>query len=379
MTDLTPTADIIEQTQTLWETNRHPAGCPYCHRVFLVLPSSKDVACILCRRDVLEPQPARMRSSEPEHVLPFEIKKNTLQSIYENFVSSVWIKPEDFNADRLLKRTVPVFWPLWMVDSDVSGHWQMEAGFDYQVESSKESYANGQWRSQKQIEDRIRWEPRLGKLTTHVENVVTPALEEHYSRAKMTGVYTFEKAKAFDPSYLGNAILEVPDLPPEDAWRLAKPQVDKTAGQICAKAAGAQHQRNFAINAEYHNLNWTEFLLPMYTTFYTDDDGQPQILIVNGETGFISGPRLASPKQGLKIAGIIASVAGVLLLLTLLSLLLTLVFPAAGIVAALLGILGFGVGIAAIVPAVWPGQWNRQQTGPRVTSRKQIDDENHQP
>ena len=356
-------ASLIVETEMLWNTERQPAGCPHCRRVFLVLSDQTGAVCPLCRQATLEPQPVRMRPAEPERILPFRVGKNKLRTIYEGFISGVWIKSEDFTTDRLLKRTIPVFWPLWLVDCEITGQWQMEAGFDYQVQSAKESFTGGEWHSRKQIEDRVRWEPRLGDLNTHVDNVNVPALEEHRNREQLTGSYPVQRAQAFMADQLGNAVIEVPDLPPEDAWPLARPQVDKTAARICAKASGAQHQRNFAIKADYENQNWTQFLLPLYATFYQDDEGQPQIVIVNAQTGKINGPRLASAERGRKIAGIIAAAAGVLFFLAILSLLLTLVFPPAGIIAALLGILGFGTGIAAIIPAVWPSQWNRKKKG----------------
>lgn len=370
MADDTQKATLIDETKSLWNTERQPAGCPHCQRAFLVPPDQIGVLCPLCRQTNLEKQPVRMRPAEPERILPFQVGKDKLRTIYESFISGVWIKPEDFSTQHLLERAIPIFWPLWLVDCDISGHWQMEAGFDYQVQSTKESFSGGEWHSRKKIEDRVRWEPRLGELNTHADNVNVPALEEHRNREQLTGPYHLEHAKAFVPDQLGNALLEVPDLPPEDAWPLARPQVDKTAARICAKAAGAQHQRNFAIKGDYQNLNWTQFLLPLYATYYRDDEGQPQVVIVNGETGKINGPRLASPKRGLRIAGIIAGAAGLLFVLALVSLLLTMVFPPAGIIAALLGILGFGTGLAAIVPAVWPGQWNRKQEGPRIVTRR---------
>ena len=95
-------------------------------------------------------------------------------------------------------------------------------------------------------------------------------------------------------------------------------RVDQAVGKISAQAAGAQHTRNFTLKADYQHLNWTQFYLPLYATSYLDDDGQPQIVIVNGETGSIHGPRLASRKRGLKTAGIIAAVAGGFFLLTFL-------------------------------------------------------------
>ena len=361
---------LIEENQTLWGTNRQPAGCPQCERVFIVRSNQMGAVCPLCRKGKLAPQPVRIRPGEPEKWLPFKVGKERLATVYQDCVSSVWIKPQDFTPANLMSRTVPIFWPLWLVDTDVQGHWQMEAGFDYQVESTKESYQDGRWVSRRQIEDRIRWEPRLGEMDTHVDNIPAPALEDHRNRIGMTGKYPFENMQDVNLANLGDALIECPDLPPEDAWPLAKPNIDQAAAEICEKAAGAQHQKNFAIKAKYPQKNWTQYLLPIFTTHYLDDDGGPQILVVNGLTGQISGPRMASQKRGLRIAGILGGVAGLLFILALLGLVLTMVFPPAGIVAALLGILGFGVGIGAIIPAVWPAQWNRKQAdAPQVAQK----------
>ena len=55
-----------------------------------------------------------------------------------------------------------------------------------------------------------------------------------------------------------------------------------------------------------------------------------------------------------------------LFLLTLIGLLLTAIFQHAALIAGLLGVLGLIAAILAIVIAVWPGQWNKDQTGPRL-------------
>lgn len=368
MPDQTPQTEIITESQTLWHTDRSPSGCNHCQRVFLLPPSHDGTNCPLCRRGTLEAQPVRTRPADPERLLPFNISKQDLSRVYEQFTSGVWIKPEDFSAEHLLRRSVPVFWPLWLVDCNIRGNWEMEAGFDYQIESSKDYYEGGQWRSRKQIEDRIRWEPRVGVLETRVDNTTAPALEENDNRMKMTGKYQLNQAIPFNPDYLGGAYLELPDLNPEEAWPLARPRVDQTAARMCANAAGAQHHRNFTIQARYDNLNWTEFFLPMYATYYTDDEGAPQIVITNGMTGTVQGPRLASRKRGMRIAGILAAVAGAIFLLALFGLLIALILPPAGLIAGLLGLLGVFIGICAIIPAVWPGQWNRKQEGPRITN-----------
>lgn len=369
MADPIPTAEIVSEDQTLWHTNRQPAGCPHCHRVYLVPTDYRGGTCPLCCLGTLEAQPAVVRRADPERVLPFKITKVDLGSIFQRFVAGVWIKPPEFNPEALLRNTRAVFWPLWLVDSDVSGGWQMKAGFDYQVESAKEVYSGEGWQSHKQIETRVRWEPRVGHIVTRVDNVVTPALEEHNNRMQMTGPYPLESGLDFDPALLGGAYLELPDLPPEAAWPLAQPDFDKAVAMICQQAAGAQHAREFINQAQFANQNWTEFFLPMYATHYTDDEGQPQVVIVNGISGAIQGPRLSSRQRGNKIARITAAVAGGLFLLALIGLLLTAVFPPAALIGGLVGFLGIAAAILAIIIAIWPGQWNRAQTGPHIVER----------
>jgi hypothetical protein len=119
--------------------------------------------------------------------------------------------------------------------------------------------------------------------------------------------------------------------------------------------------RRFSIRARYQSLCWTQLLLPVYTTLYTADDGSPRMVFINGQTGAISGPRLASQRKGWQLAGISAAIAAGIFLLSLL------LFAAAALAPPLaaLGILGvivaFGVGVFAVVPAVWPWWWNSQQ------------------
>jgi hypothetical protein len=355
---------IVTENEAFWDIHRQPAGCPHCKRVFLVEENKLGGLCPHCYQGSLESQPARLRSKQPERIMPFNIKRNQVQSEVDHFVSGVWIKPTDFQTKNLMERMAPIYWPMWLVDCDVDGHWQMEAGFDYQVESTKESFSGGQWQSKKQIENRIRWEPRLGQIQTHLDNIVTPALDDHKTRFQQTGTYRIEDAKPFDPQHLGSALIEVPDLPPDNAWPLAKPQAEKRAARLCAKAAGAGHARHFALKANYDGKNWTQLLLPMLTSYYLDDNGHPQVIILNGETGKISGPRLASQKKGFRMAGIIAAISGVLLMIALFSLILSSLVPVLRRVAAFMSILGIGVGITAIIPAIWPWQWNRQQAKP---------------
>ena len=354
-----PQSQVVEETAAIWGTGLHPAGCPACQRVYLVEDSRLDKPCPLCARAKLQAQPALFRPEAPELMWPFRYEINQLRPRLEKFVSEVWLRSDDFDIGNLLQRAAPIYWPVWLVDADVVGDWQAEAGFDYQVKSSQESYGKGGWSTREVVEGRIRWEPRAGQIRRRYDNIAAPALSEQNRLLKLTGPYKYDQAHPYQPEQLRGALLRVPDLPPESAWPLAQAQLDEAAGEECRQAAGAQHIRNFLLRADYESLHWTQQLLPVYVTWYRDDDGNPRMVYINGQNGTIGGTRLASQKKGWKLAGVVLLVAALIFLAALFFGLVGVFFPASMLLAGLLGVLSMLVACLAIVPAVWPWQWNR--------------------
>jgi hypothetical protein len=179
--------------------------------------------------------------------------------------------------------------------------------------------------------------------------------------------YRIETAAAYKPDWLGQADLWVPDLHPENAWPLAQSGFTQKASDDCLKAAAGQHARGFTIHPSFDKVNWTQLLLPMYVSFYTDDTGQPRLVYINAQSGAAGGVRLASQRKGWQLAGTLAGLAALLLVLGVLGLLVTALIPPAGVLGILFIFLAFMLGIGAIVPAAWPWQWNRGQQEPKIT------------
>jgi len=352
--------------QKIWGADLQPAGCPACREAFLIEAARLGQPCPNCARGALASQPALLRPEPPEMILPFAKPRAELGSLFENFVKDVWIRPDDFEPQTLLKRAVPVFWPMWLVDGEVAGTWQAEMGYDYQVESAQESYAGGGWSSRKVLETRIRWAPRAGQISRFYHNVVVPALDEQDKLLSLIGPAAWTHAKAYDAEQLRGAVVRVPDLPPESAWPLARERFDQVAAQDCQTAAGAQHARQFNLRAAYEKRHWTQILLPLYATYYTDDEGRAQPVLVNGATGQMGGRRLASQRKGQKYAALLSGLSALAFLFSLLMFAVGMLLPPV-FVLGVLAILGaFALGLAALAPLVWPWQWNRRQSEQKV-------------
>jgi hypothetical protein len=363
-----PQAQITESVESIWGVSLKAAGCLKCGQAFLVDESRIGQVCPHCAQGILQTQPVRLRTEPPELLIPFKRNRPQIVVILQKFIQPVRLRCPDFTLENLLQRVTPVYWPMWLVDTDLKGGWRAEVGYDYQVKSSQESYSAGGWHSHDVLETRVRWEPRLGNLERHYDNVVSPALTAHNTLARNLGSYYQQEAVPYQAEQIAHAVLQIPDVHPEDSWPQAQTQVEMHAAMDCQQAAQGQHIRSFQIDPTYSSLNWTQQLQPMFVSYYKDDEGQPHLVWINGQSGAISGTRLASQKAGWKWAGILAGIAILLFLLSLGSFAASALLPLLSLAGILFIILAFGSAVASIFPIVWPWQWNRQQGEQKIVT-----------
>ena len=353
--------EITQDIQTIWGLPFTPVGCLDCGQAHLVPQHNPGQACPNCGSAHMQPQPAMLRQEPPEMILPFvEIATTAKQKLTE-FHKKVWLAPDDFTAAHLHSRITPVFLPMWLVDCTVEGYWKAETGFNYQIKSSQENFHSGDWHTKEIIKTRIRWEPRAGTIKRTYNNVSVPAFNGYAKFIGKLGKFRLDQAISYDRNILNNSVVRIPDLSPENAWPIAKDNLDKIARNDCETAVSADHIRKFALGADYTAPNWTQLLLPVYFTWYQDENNNPVPIYIHGQTGEIVGARLSSQRKGWKWAGISAIIAAALLILSLLSFAGTALLPFLSLLGVLFGIFSFLTGVFAIFPAIYPWQWNRQQ------------------
>ena len=350
---------------TQWHTYLEAAVCEQCDWSYLLPSGALPVQCPHCFQASLTPLPAdtapMLQNQPPELIAPFIVSADNVAANIQQFARRIWFAPRDLTPDNLQTRLQRVYLPMWLVDSDVWATWQSEVGFDYNVVSHQDSFDQnrGGWVSREVTETRIRWEPRVGRLTRSYPNTTAPALEEHYTLQKRVGQYDLSAAQAYQPDIIANTFVRLPNRQRSDAWPDAIPSLQANAAEEVRRACQADHFRNFRWKADYGNLNWTLLLLPIMTTYYLDDDENPQPILIHGQSGRISGPQRASMKRAQQTALIILGVAVVIFILSL-------IVGGVGLVMPLLlvpGIIGLvaatAIGLLAIAPIVIAWQFNR--------------------
>jgi hypothetical protein len=305
---------MSEQWISNWGQELALAGCEQCDWVYLLPPDKLPLTCPHCGRDELdsmdETADSPIYTHPPELLIPFTISQTALASQIQTFASGIWFAPQDLNAGNLIGRLQPLYMPMWLVDADVQAQWQAEVGFNYQIVSHRDRNVNGRWQSQEVQKTKVRWEPRVGTLTRHYDNTTAPALEDHKEMLTRLGQYDRQKAQPYQAA--PEALVRLPNRPPDDAWTEATAVLQSIAGDDCRRAAGGDHLREFRWSANFQSQNWTQLLLPLYSTYYLDDDNQPQVVLVNGQSGKIDGRKRASMKRAQTVAITIAVMALIL-------------------------------------------------------------------
>ncbi|GAB4406317.1 MAG: hypothetical protein OHK0052_27740 [Anaerolineales bacterium] len=293
----------------------------------------------------------------PELVIPFGVNETRLSSAVETFAGGIPFAPRDLQIGTLRQRIQKIYLPMYLVDAQVQAEWHAECGFNYNVVSHQEQFSEnrGGWQSRQVEETRIRWEPRVGQLQRTYHNIPAPALENHNHLLQTLGNYDLRAARPFTSEDLQTTLLRLPNRTTADAWHNAEQAFTAAAGEECRQAAAADHIRQFRWQPQFTQQNWSLLLMPLYSTFYLDDENRPQPVLIHGVSGKISGSRRASMARAQSTALTLVIVAAAVFMLGLLVSAAGIIFPPALLLGGLMLILAVALALGAVYPifAVW--------------------------
>lgn len=360
-----PPDDIMQELSSRWGPRVEFAICEKCQWRYLLSGFTLPQRCPNCyRQDLSAFHPSAgdgLDSYVPERVQIHKVKPEGLHPAFEAFVQGIPFAPVDLTIANVVKRLQRVYLPVWLVDAEVQARWNAEAGYNYQVVSHQDRYdeRQGGWTSQKVKENRIRWEERLGQLARTYQNVSAPATDRVIDPRSRLGDFPVKDDVDYQPDYIQNTFIRLPDRSREDAWMDAAAYLQILAAADCQQAVEADHIRQFQWQPQFSQENWSLLLQPVYTSYYLDDDRIPRSIYVNGMSGRISGTRMASMKRAQRTAGIVLALAAIFFLIGLVLAALGFVLAPVLAFGGLLILLSIGIGLGALIPIVVAWQFNR--------------------
>lgn len=291
-----------------WEEDLHPYACGQCQGVFLIPSGSSTTQCPYCCQDDLMSlgadmfQQQELYTQAPEGFHSPTVSQDRIIQSLKDFQRGIPFHPQDLDINQVQHRLKLLYLPFWWVDVQAKSNWNAEMGFDYQVVSHQEYNNNGVWQTKEHLRTQTSWEERLGQLDRTYHNMPAPALEEWEEIEGAIGSFSLQQAETFQPRTLNGSAYQLPTLVPKDAWPFAEVKLHQIAAKECQQASEAQHVRRFHWSPAYLNPNWTQVLVPVYTSFYRDDEGQANPLLIHGMTGKLYGQQRSSVKKAKKIA-----------------------------------------------------------------------------
>jgi hypothetical protein len=353
-------AQEVTDLAAVWGVPLTAVHCAHCGEAHLVPAGEVPARCPFCFQAPVTPQPAALRGEPPEQALPYRVSEEKLAGILDRWARGGLFRPNELRASVLTQRVQRYLVPLWLVDGRVEAAWRADVGFDYQAVSYQDRYSEwGGWRSEEVKEGRVRWEPRVGRLSRAYENLVAPALEDHRALMGRLGDFDLGQRVGYGPEAVAGAAVRVPTLEPEAAWPGAEAAFVRAAQEECRLAAGADHVRDFRIGAEYEGLNWTLLLLPAYATWYREGERAWPVL-VNGQSGRVSGVRRASTRKANVTSLVLGAIAVLLFLVGGLMALLGAAVPPVVAVGGVLLVVGLLLAVVAPGPAIGVWVFNRR-------------------
>jgi hypothetical protein len=359
-------ASTNKDNSSSWDFPSVSIVCEHCNWAYLSYAEDEIVHCPHCRRDKLGlvsmDKEQQHLLPPPELMVPYKLNEAGLAEAVNRFTSGIPFAPSDLNVSRVSQRLKRIYLPTWLVDVDVNGIWKAEAGNNYQIVSHQESYDQNRdtWITRQVEETRTRWEPRVGKILRSFQNIQAPALEEYTELSRQLGEFDLKQLQPYKSEEIRTAFIRIPDRKSNDAWIDAQSTVRSAAAAECRKACRADHFRQFSWQPEFKNQNWTLLLLPIFTSYYLDDKGLPCLILINGQSGELTGMRRASVKRAqivsiwLLISAIIAFIIGAGLSIVSLALPPVLILGIIGMIFAFL------LGIGAVIPIITVWWFNRK-------------------
>ncbi len=292
-----------------------------------------------------------------EQFLPFSVSKTEFHARVEEFSRNIPFRPPDLKPANLLERVEEIFLPRYLVDADVTAVWQAEMGFNYEVVSHQEIYQSHNWETIERKETRINWEPRVGRLARRYENVPAPALEDDKALASRLGEYSLRTPEPVDGRIV-EPWVRVPDRNTSDAWLDAVVGLHQRSAEDCRLAAGADHVEQFQWQPEFGEKHWTLMLVPVYASYYLDDDGRFLPVLMNAQTGTLSGVRYASVQKARRYTAALLIIAAFLFGGSVFFGVVSPLFPIFGIAAIILFFFSVGCAIGAAFPVFMAKRFN---------------------
>ncbi len=358
------TASPEAETGTLGPSDRRwgraPARCPACDAAYLVPDPATALRCAC--GGALQASELALPATEPTALSPPVFPRATLRYVLGPKLLGIPLRPRGLDPIRLEEVALLVWWPEWRADLWVDGTWSAEIGDVTMTETEAQVWRDGRWVPSRTRSPDLRWCRRVGTLRRRIRAVPLAALRDA-SRVAVGSERPDPEPAPFSPESLQGGWIRLPEQPPAPEGPAEDPILRGLLLDDLRAANQVDQLRDAHLDVTARLEDRALRLHPTWWLTYDPEDGEgrPAWLILDGLTGHLRGPRLASLRRARRQSIALAVIGAALVLLAALAAAGTLLLPPLLLVAVPLGLVGLvTIGISPI-PVARVTLWNHRE------------------
>ena len=277
------TVQTLERSAQGWGEQRKEMACQSCGAQTSVPVDKLSHTCPFCGSNKVIQRQAPQDVLRPRFLVPFKLETSACQPIARDFLGSSWMTPSKLRQVSKIGGFTGIYLPFWTFDSVTTSDWKAEVGH----QETRRYFEDGEWKSRTITV--WRWES--GRARLKIDDLVVPGTAR-LSTLLIERIRDFDLSALapYEPEYLAGLQAQSYDVPLEKAWDEGRRQMREQTRQACLSQASTSQVRNFSMSLDFADESWRYILLPVYLANYTYD-GKPYQVMINGQTGSISGQR----------------------------------------------------------------------------------------
>ena len=261
-------------------------SCNDCGANVSVTPGEQTAKCAFCGSHKVMAQEAAGTAIRPESMVPFKVDKNAANKAFEDWLGSLWFRPNDLKKMAKLHELGGVYIPFWTFDAWVRSNWTADAGY-YYYETEYYTDANGN-RASRQVQ-RTRWEFASGWRNDFFDDTLVCA-SKGLPQELVEKFQTFDTKQLtpYQPQFLAGWRAETYAVDLMPAWGTGQEKMAEVQRGRCGRDVPGDTHRNLVVQNYFSAVTFKHILLPIWIAAYRYHD-KPYQFLVNGQTGEVVG------------------------------------------------------------------------------------------
>ncbi len=268
-----------------WGVEVENLHCDSCGADMNVEPSTKSSLCPFCGSNYVVREKGKGSGIKPETLIPFKIDKKSCKGVFEKWLGSQWLAPNNLKKEAKTDKLQGIYLPYWTYDADTNTDYIGKRGTYYYV--NKRVVKDGKTTTVR--ERKIRWTRVSGTLSKYYDDTLIPASKKHTNPyLDEVDDFNFEELVHYDSKFLAGFLAEKYSVNLEEGWQKGQVEVDSMIIRDIKGEIGGDRQVIDSKNTRYNKILYKHLLLPIWISNYTYN-GQNYQYVINGQNGKVAG------------------------------------------------------------------------------------------